>query len=947
MTNVKTSTIVGTQLPDFVRNDYPIFVTFLEKYYEWLEVQGNVSSGIKELQLSKDIDEADEYYLDKLKNDLLPYFPQEVVSDKRLFLKLVTQFYKSSGTQDSIKFLFRALFNENIDIYYPKDDILIASDGKWVLPLALRVDTDDLNIFNIENTLIVGQTSKATAVVEKVIQSVDRQLGISYIELYVSNVKRLFDTGETLVANYIDPITNLNVTVNSRLIGSLSEIKIDPRFRGAFYNGGTFTSSGYVEGDPVTIVGGLNPLANNPIGAIAYVGQTTSGGVESIFVTSGGFGFRNPSEDLYADTPTSIVDFKGGFVDASALGQEAKATVSLVDTANSRNVNVSTLSVSLLDSSTINIAEIETETVRNVSTYSEFAVHPISFILLDTGGGGYRQKPSIRTYSLYNEDFSDSLIVPAAIALKGSSTIVDNTPGQDFMADLERGDYVRLFVQNRYEEVRELAGVTANTLFFNETFPVDIGFGGAQGILEIYKINRNDLYKIGSLGRVNVINGGTGYQDGDSIIFTGGSGYGANGYVNVTGGIITSATINAHSDGAYVIGGEGYTNESLPTLSVQSTSGQGAVLVVSEVTGSGDSYQLSTSRIGAITTLKINSFGYDYVSAPIISLRNADLLLSNVTEGQLFISNTIIYQGTSNTNFTFRAFVDRYDSDAESLRIFNYIGTLNRDLIIKYDSETTVAAVTANVVTSVFYGDGNARATAKFENGLIRYPGIYLNTDGQPSADKRLQDGYKYHNFSYVVKSSTDYAKFKKPLNDIVHPLGTKTFTYRIDDNSENIAIANTLSYVTIDDLPNTYNVVFNTSKIISTNVSANLLSTVNVGDVIILDSVRRGIPNTVNVVSGSNIMFGDANSVNFINDLQDGDTILLSTGNTVIVQEVVNVSHAILSTTINVTSTTATINVIYPEIVKVNTVNANTIFTTTQIRGNGNNLLARIEKVR
>jgi len=947
MTNVKTSTVVGTQLPDFVRNDYPIFVTFLEKYYEWLEAQGNVSSGIKELQLSKDIDEADEYYLDKLKNDLLPYFPQEVVSDKRLFLKLVTQFYKSSGTQNSIKFLFRALFNENIDIYYPKDDILIASDGKWVLPLALRVDTDDLNIFNIENTLIVGETSKATAVVEKVIQSVDRQLGITYIELYVSNVKRLFDTGETLVANYIDPITNLNVIVNSRLIGSLSEIKIDPRFRGAFYNGGTFTSGGYVEGDPVTIVGGLNPLANTPIGAIAYVGQTTSGGVESIFVVNGGFGFRNPSNDLYADTPTSIVDFKGGFVDASAIGQEAKATVSLVDTANSRSVNVSTMSVSLLDSSTLNIAAIEARTVRNVSTYSEFAVHPISFVLLDTGGGGYRQRPTIKTYSMYNEDFPDSLIISSAIALKGASTIIDNTPGQDFTVDVERGDYVRLFVEDKFEEVLELADVTANTLFFYQTFPVDIGFGGQQGILEVYKINRNDLYKIGSLGRIQVVNGGTGYQNGDRIIFTGGSGYGANGYVNVTGGIITSATINAHSAGAYVIGGEGYTNESLPTLSVQSTSGQGAVLVVSEVTGSGDSYQLSTSRIGAITSLKINSFGYDYVSAPIISLRNADLLLSNVTEGQLFVSNTIIYQGTSNTNFTFRAYVDKYDVDASTLRIFNYIGTLNRDIIIKYDSESVIEAVTANVVTSVFYGDGNARATAKFENGLIRYPGIYLNTDGQPSADKRIQDGYKYHNFSYVIKSSTDYAKFKKPLNDIVHPLGTKTFTYRIDDNNENIVIANTLSYVTIDDLPNTYNVVFNTSKIVSTNVSANLVSVVNVGDVIILDSVRRRISNTVNVVSGSNIMFGNANSVNFINDLQDGDTILLSTGNTVTIQEVVNVSHAILSTTINVTSTSATINVIYPEIVRVNTVNANTIFTTTQIRGNGNNLLARIEKVR
>jgi hypothetical protein len=935
MTNVKTSTIVGTQLPDFVRNDYPVFVTFLEKYYEWLETQQNVSSGIKELQLSKDIDEADEYYLDKLKDDLLPYFPQEIVSDKRLFLKLVTQFYKSSGTQDSIKFLFRALFNENIDIYYPKDDILIASDGKWVLPLALRIDTNDLNIFNIKNTLIVGQTSKATAIVENVIQSVDRQLGITYIELYVSNVKRLFDTGETLVANYIDPITNLNVTVNSRLIGSLSEIKIDPRFRGAFYN----------VNDPVTIVGGLNPLADSPIGAIADVGQITSGGVENVFNTNGGFGFRDPVDDLYANNPTSIVDFKGGFVGAPALGQEAKATVSLLDTANTRNVNVSTMTVSLLSGSTINIAAIESSTVRNVSTYSDFAVYPISFILLSTAGGGYRQRPTIKTYSLYNEDFFDSLIIPSAIALKGARTIVDNTPGQDFTVDVERGDYVRLFVKDKFEEVLELSGVTANTLFFNETFPVDIGFGGQQGILEVYKINRNDLYKIGSLGRIQVVNGGTGYQDGDSIIFTGGSGYGANGYVNVSGGIITSATINAHSDEAYVIGGEGYTNESLPTLSVQSTSGQGAVLVVSEVTGSGDSYQLSTSRIGAITSLKISSFGYDYVSAPIISLRNADLLLSNVTEGQLFVSNTVVYQGTSNTNFTFRAFVDKYDVATSTLRVFNYIGTLNRDLIIKYDSESMVEAVTANVVTSVFYGDGNARATAKFENGLIRYPGIYLNTDGQSSADKKLQDGIKYHNFSYVIKSSTDYVKFKKPLNDIVHPLGTKTFTFRMDDNDEDIAIANTVIYTIIDDLPNTYNVIFNTTEIVSTSVTANLVSIVNVGDVIIIDSVRRGIPNTVNVVSGSNVIFGDANSVNFINDLQDGDTILLSTGNTATVREVVNVSHAILSTTINVTSTTATINVIYPEIVRVNTVNANTIFTTTQIRGNGNNLLARIEK--
>ena len=65
-------------------------------------------------------------------------------------LKLINEFYRAKGTPNSLKFLFRALYNEEIDIYYPKEDILKASDGKWILPLALRLDTNDSNIFNIE-----------------------------------------------------------------------------------------------------------------------------------------------------------------------------------------------------------------------------------------------------------------------------------------------------------------------------------------------------------------------------------------------------------------------------------------------------------------------------------------------------------------------------------------------------------------------------------------------------------------------------------------------------------------------------------------------------------------------------------------------------------------------------------------------------------------------------
>ena len=928
MENVRTSDLVSSQLPDFIKSDYPKFVTFLEKYYEWMETSGKNNNEIDALNFANDIDDANTYYTEQLKKDLAPYFPENIVSNKKLFLKLVTQFYKAKGTQDSVKFLFRALFNENIEIYYPKDDILKTSDGKWILPLTLRIDTTDNNVFNLEKCLVTGLTSKATAIIERVIQSVDRQLGITYTELYISNIKRLFATGETLSASYTDADTELTVTVTGRLIGSLSEIKINSTNRGLFYNGYD-TDTGY-PGDPVSIVGGLNPTANTPIEAVAFVGNVTKGGITDILVEKSGFGFRDPAVNV----GSSIIDFKGGFAGA-VFGTEAKASISLLDTTVSRLINISNMSVSTLHGLRPNIANIENVTISSATTFDSFTVFPTTFVVIDGSGGGYRQKPTVETYSFYNEEYDDVLVSTSRVIVK--DTYLINDTSVDYTVSFEPGDYVKLFKTNVLEEILEVSYVDTNNLYFTEPFPNDL-----VGV-DVYKILRNDLYKIGSIGRININSGGTGYANGDILIFTGGSGYGANGFVNVSGGIISSVTINNHSSNAFVIGGEAYSRDSLPIITVQSSAGANANLSVSEITGDGERYGLTTARIGAISSIRITSFGYDYVSAPTVSLRNADLVLANVTPGELFVANTIVYQGTSNSNTTFSCTVDDYDPDNNNIRIFNYKGTLDLTKSLKSDDDV----VSANVISSVFYGDGKAKATAKFENGLIRYPGIYLNTDGQVSADKKMQDGEKYHNFSYVIDTQTDYNKFKKPLDDLVHPVGTKTFITKIDNNEKVVAITNTSSFITITAMQDSYNIANGSNTIITTNTSANLISTVNVGDLIILSNVHRRLQNTVNVISGSNILFGHANSVNFINDLQDGDTIYLSTGNTTTIKEVTNSTYAVLNTTINVTSTTATVNLVYSDVARANSINANTIITTTTFRANGNNLSATIHKDR
>jgi hypothetical protein len=75
----------------------------------------------------------------------------------------------------------------------------------------------------------------------------------------------------------------------------------------------------------------------------------------------------------------------------------------------------------------------------------------------------------------------------------------------------------------------------------------------------------------GVVTQVNVVNGGSGYEDGDTVSFSGGGGSGASGVANVSDGEIQSVTLTDS--------GSGYTRE--PLASVTSTSGTGATLTVS------------------------------------------------------------------------------------------------------------------------------------------------------------------------------------------------------------------------------------------------------------------------------------------------------------------------------------------------------------------------------
>jgi hypothetical protein len=388
----------------------------------------------------------------------------------------------------------------------------------------------------------------------------------------------------------------------------------------------------------------------------------------------------------------------------------------------------------------------------------------------------------------------------------------------------------------------------------------------------------------------------------------------------------------------FIIGGEGYLPNELPTVTVTSANGANAVIVVSEINGDGESLELSTSRIGSITKLRIASFGYDYVSAPTVSLRNADLTVANVTPGQIFVANTRVYQGTSNTLTTFTAFVDRYITSNNSLRIFDYQGTIDTAKALITDDGVTSANVVSGSIK--FYGDGSAKATATFENGLIRYPGIYLNTQGFLNWDKKLQDSIRYNNYTYAIKSNFDYKFYKNTVSSIVHPAGMKVFATRIDTQELNIQAKANVFTLSASNLNYTFNIA-NGSNVMRTNSVVNLATTVNVGDVVILTDVSRQVSGTINI-SGNNIV---GTNTNFINDVYDGDKIYLASGNTTFVANVISANNLITSNTINITSNGITMNLVYNEIRTVVNVSSNTITVDTNFRTNSNSIITILEK--
>lgn len=139
----KQSLLVEKQLPDFVKEDYPTFIRFMEAYYEFLEnklgtQKNDLNYKARKLYSISDIDENlvefEEYFF----KTFLELFPRDTLASKSLLIKNSIPLYLSKGNEKSIKYFFRALFDEEVDVRIPRNDVLLASGGNWKITKVVR-----------------------------------------------------------------------------------------------------------------------------------------------------------------------------------------------------------------------------------------------------------------------------------------------------------------------------------------------------------------------------------------------------------------------------------------------------------------------------------------------------------------------------------------------------------------------------------------------------------------------------------------------------------------------------------------------------------------------------------------------------------------------------------------------------------------------------------------
>ena len=822
LSNQKTSLLVPTQLPAYIREDpnYANFVLFLQAYYEWLEQQDNITDVSKNILTYRDIDALEsanvavngtsnviEQFIDYFQNEFLAYFPTDILANQTEVIKLARQLYQSKGTPSSYKFLFRILYNTDVDFFNTKDAVLKASAGTWYVPKSLLVGSvisSDISYWsNLNGLRIFGATSKSVAVIENTVITPSQQ-----VEVFISNIERDFKSGEIV---YVLDSNNQNVLdgngnlLAGQIVGQLTQISINPNYRGLYY----------AAGNPVIVYGGL--LSSSSVSATAYVANVTAGSIQSINTVNGGYGYT------ISNTLISIDNGGGAAANVYSVNSSSSVvgTVSFLPTDSLLYITSGsgpTIGNTTYSFFSNNSTANANTSLANTFNFTSFLTYPIASLNIQQPGIGITIQPTISaesTYSTTNSTINDlsfmGILAPIQIINGGTG--------------YRANDVINIIGGSGY-------GAYANVLTVNTT-------GAITNVAYVYPVS--DAPHHFPLG-------GIGYRT--DLLPT----------INV-------ASANASATGAVL---------SLPGIlgtgaSFYSTTDRAGAISSINVNYIGNEYVSTPSVSLTVQDLLVTGLIPSIIpaSGTIIYQGNA---LANASYSSTVYSTSVYQAFTNPLNTIYK------------MRVYNYTSQPNPYSTIKINGSVNtfnISAVGANVVN---YGDGTARATATFLKGIITGVGQYLDSSGQLSSYDVIQSE-QYNNYTYEITLEKEIARYKNTLLNLLHPAGTQVLgRYSLKSNNNyNLSVSDALftglplSYYT----GTTGSSVILTGSFAqpSTNViTFNYLAGAELDTFIFANSVIR-ITSTYGDVITSNVAYVSPGPADDLLSLTGSEDILAETG--------------------------------------------------------------------
>ena len=779
--------------------------------------QSNTLDFSKNLLNYMDVDTTTDQFLQYYVNDFMSYFPQEILADKTKAIKIAKQLYQNKGTPASYQFLFRILYNSDVDFFYTKDVLLKPSTGKWYVPKSLKLATNDQNFLQIQNLRLIGNTSKSIATVENAIYDGKKT------EVFISNIERLFQSGETVtvVDNRNQPVYFLNgqivpmgtlgaETLTALIVGQISQVNIDPNNRGLTY----------LVNDPIVVYGGLNPNIAFPAGATAVVGSVTSGGIQRITVDTGGYGYTLSPANTVIGSANTYMKFSNLVGDGPQTPIAAVGTLNPIGRADVSKIPVDSIQLkqyhyigNIATSSGANtynpVTKLWTQqsyqfsnlstanantSLANAFTFDSFSTYPIFSVIVQNQGGGLTQQPTLEAVSEYTTDAYEQTRLSNLGIL---APIIVTDGGRNY----SNGDAIVIIGGSGYGAYANVISVDANGTIQTVGYTSDPtgnyppGGLGYNNVLPVPVVANVSPGTITTSNTSNVVIGtGTSFtthiKSGAYLVSN------SNVIIGVVSSVANSNTLYLTSNAAV-----NYTNKNFYKANSQ--------LYIPSYLGVGASFTQVSNRVGSITTINLVDNGQDYVGAPNVSLVVQDLIVSNVNLFLLPSAGDTVYQGANINSASYIATVDSLfviqpdinpANSIYQMRVFNYnskpvqntagvvtpLKITSKNASINLVSGYTIIHNTtfnnsannsrfdaANGV--ITYGDGHAKANAKFLNGLVIGQGQYLDSTGQPSSYDVLQSTI-YNNFTYQITLSKEIEKYRDVLLNLLHPTGMQVF---------------------------------------------------------------------------------------------------------------------------------------------------------------------------